>query len=484
MHRPSRVEPRFYTAVPIFFTVLLLASCASVPHPPLPQGPLSDCRQLFIDLDRRIELADARDQGPRIIAGFPYLRVNRFLASFRNEELDAPQQAAWVQEMAILDAQARPLELANMGGKISTSTTSGLTTQLNHCRSLLVADLLARPDHIQLLRQSTRVKDDYVRFWRIAGFYPISAMFVSHGIGRWHRETREIFSASLNELPVKGQLLRWGNPASSTSTVALGVQRNALGIPQPSESQLDELFRRHAPIWEIDVVDDNDLIGTARWVNGPVIDPRLATQYQLLSQTRFGDQVLIQLNYVIWFRARPGDDIYAGDIDGLIWRVTLGPDGTPWLYDSIHNCGCYHQFFPAGPLQLRTDQNWPEPPLVPQRAPQPPLVIRLDSGRHFIQRVYTADAKLGTRPLVLEDYNRLRALPTPDDHHSLFGAEGLVAGSERPERFLLWPMGIRSAGAMRQWGRHPVAFIGRRHFDDPRLIESLFHTGGNNSPRR
>ncbi|WP_461516865.1 hypothetical protein [Porticoccus sp.] len=49
-----------------------------------------------------------------------------------------------------------------------------------------------------------------------------------------------------------------------------------------------------------------------------------------------------------------------------------------------------------------------------------------------------------------------------------------MPGSQRPERLLLWPMGVRSAGAMRQWGRHAVAFVGRRHFDDPRLIESLF----------
>ncbi|TNE81713.1 MAG: hypothetical protein EP334_02245, partial [Gammaproteobacteria bacterium] len=336
----------------IFLAALLTACASTQAPPPLPQGPLSDCQQLFNDLDHEIEQADARDQGPRIIAGFPYLRVNRFLASFRNEPMDESRRAAWVQEMAILDAQTRPLELANMGGHFTAA--SDLVRQLDHCRILLVADLLTRPDHMQLLRQRTKVKDDYVRFWRVAGFYPISAIFVSRGIGRWHKETREIFDTRLNDLPVKGQLLRWGNSVPSDTTALLPLQHNALGIPQPSESQLNELFRRHAPIWEIDVVDDNDLIGTARWANGPVIDPGVATQYQLLSHTRYGNQVLIQLNYVIWFRARPGDDIYAGDIDGLIWRVTLGPDGTPWLYDSIHNCGCYHQFFPAGPLQLRT----------------------------------------------------------------------------------------------------------------------------------
>jgi len=27
---------------------------------------------------------------------------------------------------------------------------------------------------------------------------------------------------------------------------------------------------------------------------------------------------------------------------------------------------------------------------------------------------------------------------------------------------------------MRQWGRQPTAFVGRRHFDDPHLIDTLF----------
>jgi hypothetical protein len=57
---------------------------------------------------------------------------------------------------------------------------------------------------------------------------------------------------------------------------------------------------------------------------------------------------------------------------------------------------------------------------------------------------------------------------------SAFGPDGLVPGSERTERFLFWPMGIASAGAMRQWGHHATAFVGRRHFDDADLIEARF----------
>jgi len=35
-------------------------------------------------------------------------------------------------------------------------------------------------------------------------------------------------------------------------------------------------------------------------------------------------------------------------------------------------------------------------------------------------------------------------------------------------------MGIPSPGAMRQWGHHAIAFVGRRHFDDARLFEQYF----------
>jgi hypothetical protein len=31
---------------------------------------------------------------------------------------------------------------------------------------------------------------------------------------------------------------------------------------------------------------------------------------------------------------------------------------------------------------------------------------------------------------------------------------------------------------MRQWGRPPTAFVGRRHFDDARLIKELFRLTG------
>ena len=61
-------------------------------------------------------------------------------------------------------------------------------------------------------------------------------------------------------------------------------------------------------------------------------DPTRPTVYRLLSFTRFHDQVLLQLNYAIWFPERPADgyfDLLGGHLDGLIWRVTLDREGRP-----------------------------------------------------------------------------------------------------------------------------------------------------------
>ena len=48
-------------------------------------------------------------------------------------------------------------------------------------------------------------------------------------------------------------------------------------------------------------------------------------------------------------------------------------------------------------------------------------------------------------------------------------------GEEEEVEFVrvLWPSGVRSPGTMRIWGRHAIAFVGSRHFDDPNLFADL-----------
>jgi hypothetical protein len=69
----------------------------------------------------------------------------------------------------------------------------------------------------------------------------------------------------------------------------------------------------------------------------------------------------------------------------------------------------------------------------------------------------------------------LEALPQEGSQtKSIFDAKGIVKGSERVERFILFSMGIPAIGSMRQRGHHAIELIGRAHFDDPDLFDQSF----------
>ena len=193
--------------------------------------------------------------------------------------------------------------------------------------------------------------------------------------------------------------------------------------------------------------------------------------------------MLLQLVYTIWFPERPPSapgDILAGLLDGLTWRVTLAPDGEPLVYDTIHPCGCYHMFFPTPRARaLPAPNGFDEWAFSPQQLPRVQVgerpVLHVASGTHYIERVSIARGTDSVAQYELRDYDELRSLARLDGgSRSAFGPDGLIAGTERPERYLYWPTGVRSAGAMRQWGRHATAFVGRRHFDDAHLFEQRF----------
>jgi len=469
---------------------LLLTACALIPPspPPPPADPIAaHCLDLYAAVDKTVANDGVTPSSPARIAGFPYLRVNRFLASYRDEPMDAAGRAAWVARLAELDRQARQVELESLPGPVLEDLTHGAA--LDACAQTLQAYLLASPQHLGLVRERAVVPPDYRTLNRVLGLYPLLALPVSYGIFRWHEETHRVFALPLEALPVRGKLRRWRPPGEAVEIPPFTeLSRDALGIPEPTPAPLADLYAAHAPVWEIDVVGNFDLPGTPFWRNDgiPSVDPSVPVTYRYATYTRWQGRVLLQLNYLIWFAERPLTgllDIYGGALDGLIWRVTLDHDGTPLLYDSIHPCGCYHLFFPGPGLRLRpTALALPEPPLVPQWAPlinpDTRVIVRMASGNHFIQRVYTAVPEEGS-VYAWRDYQELYSVPVMgDDQRSLFGLDGLVPGTERRERWLLWPMGIPSAGAMRERGRHATAFIGRRHFDDPDLLERLFEPVG------
>jgi hypothetical protein len=465
-------------------------------------GEAGVCANYFEALDQAILEAGVADRQACRIHGFPYLRVNRFLASFADQSLSRPALTAWVDRLAALDRAARKAEIANLPAALQQrlSTPNGETDLLQAattCGNRLRNIDLATAENLERLRRRATVPPSYSTTKSILGLYPLTALFVRMGIDRYHRGIKKTYELQLDQLPVAGRLVRYMPAAAKGHTVAEAAVvleqavDDPLGIPELTTEEQDRLFAALAPVWEIDVNGDYDRIGTPFWDDNPLpeVDTSRPRVFTLLSHTRFQDEILPQFNYVIWFPERPLQgvfDILGGRLDGLIWRVTLDRHGKPLIYDTIHNCGCYHMFFPGRDLEARRQNSiCAEPVLVPQHSPDLAgsmrLVIRVASRTHYIERIYTDDKAFERKNIALPftPYNELRSLPAgAAGRRSLFGPDGIVPGTERRERWLLWPTGVADPGAMRQWGNHAIAFIGRRHFDDPDLIGQLFAPAG------
>ncbi|CAN0355640.1 unnamed protein product, partial [Phaeothamnion confervicola] len=322
------------------------------------------------------------------------------------------------------------------------------------------------------------VPDDYLTGYRIAGLYALTKIPFSAGVKKHYAETRAAFKRDLSSSS-QGTVVRYSpgsRPKYTRERVREVFRRaleNPLRVPDPSEEDLVALFAMHAPSFEVETTGDHDRPGALRWRWGPMpeVEQSDPAVYRQLEYTRYGGRNLMQLVYTIWFPERPPEspgDLLAGKLDGVVFRVTLSPEGIPLVYDTIHPCGCYHMFFPTPLAQpLPAPEGEVEWAFVPQTlgaaAHGEHVVVRIASRTHYVERVYL-DRTDSLARYALRPYDDLRSLPRmAGGSRSVFGQDGIVPGTERGERFLFWPMGIASAGAMRQWGRQPTAFVGRRH---------------------
>ena len=465
--------------------LLLIAGCAALdPYaaPPIAQRLERDdqigyCARLFADIDRRVDTLGVRDAETERVAGYPYLRTNRFTAALAERAKTPVLQQAWHERLQQLDETARVAELANASLSVA---------DLVQCRELFAtADTAAFAE----LRDRAGVPDNYNVALRILGLYPLTRLPFAYGIAGWHADTRKVFSTPLHALPVRGSLQRYV-PAQQDFKPVSTASRDALGVPAWSPAELEALFVRHAPVLEIDVGGPFDqpsalILDASERATVAMAEPVVYTR---LGYAVIGGLIHPQLVYTFWFSERPSRsafDLLSGKLDGVVWRATLDAVGDALVYDSIHACGCYHLFFPTENVRAREQpETLDEGLFVPQmmRAPatNQRIVLRIESGTHYLQRVLLADAVQSNAQNASVAYSLRdeRALTTlargGGGTRSAYGKDGMVAGSERAERWIFWPMGIESAGQMRQWGYHATAFVGRRHFDDPLLFDAYF----------
>jgi hypothetical protein len=492
---PSSFQSGFPVAAVLFFTILL-SGCAVWPTPARSihvgeTGPAGRCAGFFSALDERISRAGVIDGGYARIRHFPYLRVDRFLASFRNEINSDLAFRSWINRLQSLDRAARRAEIANLtdsenGALESEAERETLLRRVDHCGDLLKAVDFSDGGGRDDLSKAAVAPDDYISIRRVLGLYPLAAPFVAHGVAKWHTEARQRFSVGA---PADWRSIRYAPlpmPKSASARQILDrAVRDGLGIPAYSEEDVRQLFQLFAPVWEVQHRGHYDRIGSPQWESAGRIgvDTDRPRVYTRLSFTRFGGDTLTQLSFIVWFSARPKTsalDLYGGRLDGLTYRVTLDNEGRPILYETIHNCGCYYKAYPTRHLQVRQTIPYKEPPLIlnsPESGdPSKAMVVAVESRTHYVAHLYTISSAAAHQvPYTLIDYGALLSLPLPGGgHKSMFNPYGIAAGSERLERFILWPTGVPSPGAMRQWGRHAVAFVGRRHFDDPFTMDHLF----------
>jgi hypothetical protein len=466
--------------------LLLAAGCATVADRPASH---SQCQEWFTALDERVDAAGVRDAQYTRVPGFPYLRVDRLLASLRERAAQRPDTlVTFAQRLRALDYDARRHEIDNLPDGALHGTRSEVMHRTQDCGMQLVAADLQSEKRRAAMVAAAQVPDDYSTAMRAFGLYSLTRIPFTSGVRRFEEEQRAVFAAPV----ATANRVRYAPPAGrplSREVVKRLLARgefDPLGQPLFSEGELEALATTYAPSFDIAVLGDHDRFGALRWRRGqsvPVVDASDPVVYTHPGYARYGDKVLLQIVYTLWFPERPpssGFDILAGRLDGVVWRVTLAPDGEPVMHDSMHPCGCYHWFFPSPRARPRPAPDEREewafaPQTLPRIEEGERAVVSIASATHFIERVGVTNGPDSLVHYSLRRYDDLRSLSRIDgSRRSIFDSQGFIAGSERSERFIYWPMGIASAGAMRQWGRHATAFVGRRHFDDADLLERRF----------
>ena len=481
--------------------LLFLSGCAPFLSRPTsfsfetPEG----CKEFLNRLDEIVKEAGVRDASSVSVPGFPYLRANRFLASLKKNVKSDKEKRDWVRWMQELDLESRKKEISNLPDQAILSVKikdvekidwENLCAQVKSCSSKLLNYDQAGPGFYEMLFSLVHVPDEYSFFRRTMGLYPLISIPVAAVTERSRNKIKSRFETPLDVLPVDGYLKAFIPTEKiflSESDVREIIGRskmNPLRVPQLDKNQEEKLVWSFAPILIQDVAASYDQIGEVMWRKGRVeINPEKPTVYYYLSHAFLKGEPALQINYVLWYSERAGErppGIEKGHLDGLTIRMSLDDRGKVFMADVINNCGCYHFF---APQKERVGQVLTRPLMfdafVPQWLPTVTggehLGIRINSGWHQVQRLISAGEFPNSSPYTLIPYAVLEALPREDCRtESIFNSKGIAKGSDRIERFILFSMGIRAIGSMRQRGCHAIELIGKEHFDNPSLFDQNF----------
>lgn len=466
----------------LILTSALLAACSSRPPAPL------ECHQALNVLEQQIH----RDIGISLgnpIDNLPALRSDRFVESWLAEPLEQHKAQALIAYMAALAKRAWQLEWAQLSPEQQRAWESQLATQtpqgelpLTHCIEQQQSAYQQQWQHTISLLQSQELDDDYQDWARVLGLYSLLKGPFKHAV---EKEQARLTADWQAHIPRQDDALYLPNDHAIAPPWPTA---DALGLPQFSAAQWQQLAMAYAPQWQIATNDPANRPGRVEYLQDEQLRVNIEkpSYYHFVSFGRHHRQTTSQLNYLLWFSERPKlsrFDWVAGQHDALLFRIHLGQHGELLAMDSVHLCGCWYQLMlPQG--RGYTAQMQGEPVMMQRVSSDLPVRLQVSADEHHIVGVAAASEsspasnQIALTALPWDRLYQLSESPAPNSsdksaYKSAFNREGIVPGSQRPERWFFWPMGVADAGSLRRLGDHAIAFVGKRYFDQARLLEAL-----------
>lgn len=371
-----------------------------------PSPEIASCGEWFAALDREVDSAGVRDLEYSPVRGFPYLRVDGFLAQSRMRAARSGAAfAALADRMLRKDLESRRYEIDNLPAAVvekwsGTSFDESRSAALR--RSVQCANLLR---DVELARPGMR------------------AALLARAVVEQSASERAACRSSLPRS--EGALVRYAPPpaALSRDEVKAWLLRgdvDPLGQPLVSERELAAIAPVYAPSLQVVVASDADRFGALRWRRGvahPEIDATEPSVYVGASYARYEERGLLQLIYTVLFPE-----------NRITWRVTLAPDGEPLVYDAAGADGCRALVLtPRARLRAAAPRSVQHLARVPQG--ERPLV-GLASGTHDAVALGLVRGNDSLARYTVRSYDELRSAPAVEGRQRAAAGRPVLSDTE------------------------------------------------------
>jgi hypothetical protein len=318
----------------------LLACVNKAKHTPSYHDALRPCVRLLIDFKQQVKQQGVEDAQLLWTNTYPHLAFDRFSLSLLNQLHSHLAREQWLNYVSRQADTQRTIEYQNLPNKRAFELPA-----LTACAEQLALANLSDQDFWQNLQQTPPVYDsDYQPWQRLLGLYPVTKHIARPIIEDEKNRIRNGFKQPLTYKP-KAYAPPFRAPLSAQeihNQFKYAYAASDLSWPQFSEDQWNNLLSFYAPNWLIETATDDDKPGRVELTdNGKAwINPQQPTLYVFTSYTRLHGQILVQLNYNLWFANRTPRgrfDPYAGKFDSILLRLTLNKYGQPYILDSIHS---------------------------------------------------------------------------------------------------------------------------------------------------